>query len=569
MPVGCPRGVTLVGVLMPLRGTAAKGRLTGGALLVASLLLVPVAAEAAPGPATSMPADVVGGPALASPGVVVKKLAGATALPAVGADTWLLADLTTGEVLAAKGAHTKVLPASTLKTLTVVTLMPKLDKEQVVTATWKEARAEGGHVGIVPGGTYSVWDLWHGLLLPSANDAAAALADTNGGMVATVREMQAAAHHLQANDTTVKNDSGLDAPGQVTSAYDMALFARAALDIPDFRTVTKSFHYSFPGRPVTGTAKRKTYQIYTQNRLLIHGYKGVIGGKTGFTSLAHRTYWGAATRGGHTLVATLFQIHEPTETAARKLLDWGFKNIGKVTPVGTLVAPLDASGATPGSTPTAAPTAVAAGGTIASAGTATAAGSSAPWKSLALVLLLAAAVSAGFLWWRRRPLAHAGPSLDATPAMDTVLPSTVPAATPPAAAMLRPSVVVTTPVRTPAAPASPAPPAPAPAAPAPAVAEAGVGSAYDTAPIEVVPTSPVAVTSATDPDPAGPLLPSFRRHPSPARRAVATSGSSRRQVVPRATEVSAERSPDAAGTSAVQSRSAKLRRGSQTPSAWT
>ena len=73
----------------------------------------------------------------------------------------------------------------------------------------------------------------------------------------------------------------------------------------------------------------------------MHGYKGAIGGKTGFTSLAHRTYWGAASRGGHTLVVTLFQIHEPTEAAARKLLNWGFANLATVTPVGTLVGPLD------------------------------------------------------------------------------------------------------------------------------------------------------------------------------------------------------------------------------------
>jgi D-alanyl-D-alanine carboxypeptidase (penicillin-binding protein 5/6) len=370
------------------------------ALAVAALLAAPVAATAVTGPSTMPGADTVGGPLLASRGVVVTPLAGAAPLPAVDADTWLLADLTTGEVLAAKGAHTKVLPASTLKTLTVATLMPKLDKKQIVTATWAQARADGGHVGIVPGATYSVWDLWHGLLLPSANDAAAALADTYGGMAATVRDMQAMADHLQASDTTVKNDSGLDAKGQVSSAYDMALIARAALEIPDFRSVTKTFHYAFPGRPVKAGATRKSYQIYTQNRLLIHGYKGVIGGKTGFTSLAHRTYWGAATRGGHTLVVTLFQIHEPTETAARSLLNWGFANRAKVSPVGTLVAPVEA-GST-GSTAGPSTSAVGGGGTTASGGTAAASSGGVAWKPVAAVVLVLALAAAGVLWWRRR-----------------------------------------------------------------------------------------------------------------------------------------------------------------------
>ncbi len=454
MLVPARRGVTLVDVLTPSRGAATGARLTGAVLALAALLAAPVAAAAVPGATTARGADVIGGPELAAPGIVVTPLAGATPLPAIDADTWLLADLTTGEVLAAKGAHTRVLPASTLKTLTAVTLMPKLDKDQVVTATWKQARADGGHVGIVPGATYSVWDLWHGLLLPSANDAAAALADTNGGMAATVRDMQAMATHLQATDTTVKNDSGLDAKGQVSSAYDMALFARAALEIADFRTVTKTFHYPFPGRPVKAGAPRKTYQIYTQNRLLVHGYKGVIGGKTGFTSLAHRTYWGAATRGGHTLVVTLFQIHEPTEKAARKLLDWGFANRAKVSPVGTLAAPLEPGATAPAAQPSSSP--VSGGGTTASGGTAAAASGGIPWKPVAAVVLLLALVAAGVLWWRRRnpaddslphgshePVAPVAPRVVAAPALpvEPVLPDagTAPPVTPQPPAAARPA----------------------------------------------------------------------------------------------------------------------------------
>jgi hypothetical protein len=190
-----------------------------------------------------------------------------------------------------------VLPASTLKTLTAVTLMPVLDKTQVVTASDKATHADGSHVGLVSGGTYTVWDLWHALLLPSANDAAYALAEANGGMVATIRAMQSTAIRLGALDTVVKSDSGLDHPGQVTSAYDMALFARAAMADPDFATVTKTVSYSFPGKVPVAGAKRATYKIYSQNRLLLHGFPGIVGGKTGFTSLAHRTFWAAASRG--------------------------------------------------------------------------------------------------------------------------------------------------------------------------------------------------------------------------------------------------------------------------------
>jgi D-alanyl-D-alanine carboxypeptidase (penicillin-binding protein 5/6) len=431
-----PGRVTLDDVPTPFRGAAAGALLTAVALLAA-----PVAATAAPAPSLARAGEVVGGPDLAAKGIVLRPGPGSTPLPAVDADTWLVADLTTGEVLAAKGAHTRVLPASTLKTLTAVTLMPRLDKNRVVTATWAEARADGGHVGIVPGATYTIWDLWHGLLLPSANDAAAALADANGGMTTTVAEMQAMAHRLRADDTTVKNNSGLDAKGQLSSAYDMALFARAALALPDFRQVTRTLRYAFPGKPAAAGATRSTYQIYTQNRLLIHGYRGTIGGKTGFTSLAHRTFWGAASRGGHTIVATLFQIHEPTETAVKALLNWGFANTGKVTPVGTLVAPL----ADPAASGTDAASTSTGGGTSASAAN-PASGGRAPWLPIALAALLVAVVGGVVALRRRgRQPAPLGPAWgSATDLGDTQVPAAAPEPVRPArpAAAATPSVVV-------------------------------------------------------------------------------------------------------------------------------
>ncbi len=417
-----PARVTLVDVLRAGRSAGAGALLTAAVLLAgpaaAGAAQLPVA-DRATAPALSRTAEVVGGPELAAPGIVVHYGAGATPVPKVDADSWLVADLTTGQVLAAKGAHHKAMPASMLKTLTAVTLMPRLDKNAVVTATDAEARAVGGHVGIVPGATYTVWDLWHGLLLPSANDAATALADANGGMTATVRQMQAMAVRLRADDTTVKNNSGLDNPAQLSSAYDMALFARAAMTIPDFQTVTQSINYDFPGRPVAAGAVRRTYKIYSQNRLLLHGYSGTIGGKTGFTSLAHRTFWGAARRGGHTLVVTLFQIHDPTEKAARALLDWGFANRSRVTPVGTLVAPIS-DAATPAATVS---PAAAAGSTTAAASAAAGTGLQVPWKVVGAVVVALAALA--LLWWRRRatrddpPSAFAPSTAPIPPLVDT------------------------------------------------------------------------------------------------------------------------------------------------------
>jgi D-alanyl-D-alanine carboxypeptidase (penicillin-binding protein 5/6) len=473
-----------------------------GALACATALLVnagaPAYASGAPAAVTPAVAsagasatDTVGGPALASPGIVVHRTSRSTPLPTVQADSWLVADLTTGEVLAAKGAHHKALPASMLKTLTAVTLMPALDPTKIVTATYDEARADGGHVGIVPGATYSVWDLWHGLLLPSANDAAAALADANGGMAATVAQMQAKAAYLHADDTTVRNNSGLDHPGQLSSAYDMALFARAAMQIADFRTVTQSVSYDFPGRPVKPGEQRHTYKIYSQNRLLLHGYKGTVGGKTGFTSLAHRTFWGAATRGGHTLVVTLFQIKDPTEKAARALLDWGFANVDAVVPVGTLVEPGVVVAPSPSASPSASEPATS-GGTSAAGTSPSGSRFQVPWLPLGLVVAVLVAIG---VWWRRRRGAEPWESLpdEAGASTASVLPGPLSTPAPPAAQRTS-SVVVTTPaVRR----------APDPVAPATAVEVPALVDPDATGPVPVVTAVP---TPTPPPEPgAGPV----------------------------------------------------------------
>ena len=223
-------------------------------------------------------------------------------------------------------------PASTLKTLTAFTLLPQLNLDSVYTVTPADANAVGSRVGLIPGKSYTIRDLFYGLFLPSGNDAAEALARANGSVSATVRQMNGVADRIQAGDTIAKNTSGFDAPGQVSSAYDLALVARAGL--PLFLPFTTTKSYDFPGR------KNRTFTIYNQNRLLTGGFKGAIGVKMGFTTNAGRTFVGAAERNGRTLIVTLMGIHESSAGAARKALKWGFHNQRKVTAVGVLVNPL-------------------------------------------------------------------------------------------------------------------------------------------------------------------------------------------------------------------------------------
>ena len=274
-------------------------------------------------------AEVVGGDELAARGIVVGP--GAPALPPIAAASWLVADLDTGQVLAAKDAHGHYAPASTLKALTAVTLIPELPADRVVRASFDDVNVEGSKVGIVENVDYSVQELFSALLMVSGNDAANVLASTAGGQERTAELMNAKATELGARDTHAVNPHGLDAPGQVSSAYDMALIARAGLAEPDFARYVSTVRSSVnaPG----GT------RIETRNKNKLLGrYPGALGVKNGFTTAARASFIGAAERDGRRLVVTLMKADPRVFDEAVKLLDWGFSAPAS-SGVGELVTP--------------------------------------------------------------------------------------------------------------------------------------------------------------------------------------------------------------------------------------
>jgi serine-type D-Ala-D-Ala carboxypeptidase (penicillin-binding protein 5/6) len=196
-------------------------------------------------------------------------------------------------------------------------------------------------VGLMRGHSYKVSDLFTALLTISANDAAMALAQATGSLSQGMAVINAEARHLQADDTVAVTPNGLDAPGQHTSAYDLALFARQGLQMPAFlkydQTTSGQFRIS----------KKKSVGLWNQNTLLAT-YPGALGGKIGWTSAAGATYVGMARRHGVTLIVSLLHCPALTEIKAGKsLLNWGFAVDGKVRPVGTLVGPKQPPAATP------------------------------------------------------------------------------------------------------------------------------------------------------------------------------------------------------------------------------
>jgi D-alanyl-D-alanine carboxypeptidase (penicillin-binding protein 5/6) len=291
----------------------------------------------------------VGGESLDTAGLVVPP--GAPPPPAVlSARSWVVADLDTGAVLGACGPHEFGAPASVQKLLLAETVLPKLDPAQVVEITQPDLDFEPGSsaVGLLLGGHYPVETLWMGLFLNSGNDAANVLARLGGGpagVPGTIEAMNAEAHRLGAYDTHAVTPSGLDGPGQLTSAYDLALIARACFARDDFRKYDSTQRAHVPPQPPKDPTG---YQIQNDNQLL-YDYPGAMGGKNGFTDIARHTYVGAAERGGRRLVVTLLGAeHLPVRAwqQGAALLDWGFA-VAPDARVGRLVEPGEADRPSP------------------------------------------------------------------------------------------------------------------------------------------------------------------------------------------------------------------------------
>lgn len=288
-----------------------------------------------------VPAKPVGGDALSGCGVIVAANTGPVP-DDVSAEAWLVADIDSGDVIAARDPHGRHRPASIIKVLVAMQSLNELPINKLVEGTQADADAEGTRVGVDVGGNYTVNDLLHGLLMHSGNDAAHALAVQLGGMDVALQKINALAGKLGGRDTRAATPSGLDGPGMSTSAYDIGLFYRYAWQNPTFAAIVNTRIYDFPGHPAKPgeDSDHPGYQLENDNKLL-YNYPGALGGKTGYTDDAGQTFVGAANRDGRRLVAVLLrgtrQPIAPWEQAAR-LLDYGFAT-PPGTKIGTLIEP--------------------------------------------------------------------------------------------------------------------------------------------------------------------------------------------------------------------------------------
>lgn len=215
---------------------------------------------------------------------------------------WIVFDIDTGEVIAAKDPHGRYRPASVIKVLLALVAIDQLKLDQRFEATFEDASIEGSRAGLVEGNEYTVKLLLQALLMSSGNDAANVLIRAIGGEEKAVEKINAKAKSLGATDTRVVNPSGLDGPGQMTSPFDLALFYREAFQNETFVKLDSTRLVTMPGNEEQGLPD---FEMGNDNNLFANDYPGTIGGKTGFTDDARHTFVGAADQGGRRLGAAL------------------------------------------------------------------------------------------------------------------------------------------------------------------------------------------------------------------------------------------------------------------------
>jgi D-alanyl-D-alanine carboxypeptidase len=229
----------------------------------------------------------------------------------------ILVDPASGAVLWGRRSRTPAPPASLTKMLTALAVRASLDLDEVTVASRQAARQPARRLAMRRGQKLTVDQALKALMIVSANDVAVMLAETAGGSVARFsRAMDAESERLGLRASSWRNPSGLDARGHRSTAFDLAILARAVLQDRWLARVARMRRAAF----TTPSGRRHT--LTARSRFLL-GYRGAVGVKTGFTDDAGHCLAAAATRGGRTLIAVV--LHSPDNAGdAGRMLDWGF-----------------------------------------------------------------------------------------------------------------------------------------------------------------------------------------------------------------------------------------------------
>jgi D-alanyl-D-alanine carboxypeptidase (penicillin-binding protein 5/6) len=271
----------------------------------------------------------LGRPALALTGIADPKADPIHVAFAAPPRAGLLFNLSTGQVLWQRNPYIRLRMASLTKMMTALLTVSSAPPDARVLVTREAVDADGSKVGVLPLGKHvRLETMLYGLLLPSGNDAAVALAQHVAGSVNRfVLRMNAEAAKLGMGCTRYSSPSGYYDGGNYSCAADLALLAHVDLEQPRIAHIVRTYTAALPF-PINGG---RLY-LYNNNPLLIYGYPGLTGLKTGYTEQAGRCLVATAERDGVRLGVVLLHSPDPA-TQARQLLDRGFKDVYHQAPV--------------------------------------------------------------------------------------------------------------------------------------------------------------------------------------------------------------------------------------------
>lgn len=250
--------------------------------------------------------------------------------PKIMAETGIVMDIDTGEILYAKGIDDKRAPASTTKIMTAMLAIEKVPFETQITFTDEVNNIEAGstHIGIKPGETLTMKDCAYAILLASANEVSSGVAEYISSTVpAFVDLMNQRALELGCTNTHFVNANGLYDENHYTTARDLAIIAKAAFQNDTFQEIIKTPYYIVPKTNLTDEER----WLNNHHKMVLQGaehYEGCLGGKTGYTEKSGNTLVTYAERNGRRLVCVLLaDVSIPAQYADTKvLLDYGFDN---------------------------------------------------------------------------------------------------------------------------------------------------------------------------------------------------------------------------------------------------
>lgn len=240
------------------------------------------------------------------------------AAPSLSARAAVLMEASTGQVLMESAAHERLPMASTTKIMTALVALEHADLSQPVQISEKAVGVEGSSVYLKAGEILTMEQLLCALMLESANDAAAAIAIEIAGDIESFADlMNETAQRIGLTDTHFTNPHGLDNAEHYSSAYDLAMLARYALQNPDFARIVSTYKTNIPLGGDEGI------RVLINHNKMLKYYDGAIGVKTGYTKRCGRCLVSAATRDGVTMIAVTLSAPDDWRDHTA-MLDYGF-----------------------------------------------------------------------------------------------------------------------------------------------------------------------------------------------------------------------------------------------------